>query len=150
MVFRWRTPSENYTCQGQSGVGENPWGVGSENENGEPPPPHFRFIKRCFAGHLVREVHSGGSFTEFVFAGENGQPPIRLTTRWVPSNQTPEPIHIREGEQKEFGASELYGHYKDWCRDSRINAMTLRKFGIEIKKILGEPVHTMKGNIYAF
>jgi uncharacterized short protein YbdD (DUF466 family) len=50
----------------------------------------------------------------------------------------------------EIKSSDLYAEYKAYCREFRCPAMTLRAFGMEVKKVIGEPAHTMRGNVYIF
>lgn len=47
-------------------------------------------------------------------------------------------------------SSELYSSYKIYCREYKTDVMTLRQFGMEVKKVIGEPAHTMRGNVYVF
>jgi hypothetical protein len=48
----------------------------------------------------------------------------------------------------EIKSSELYAEYRGYCKEFKYTALTLRMFAGEIKKILGEPKHGMKGNMY--
>jgi hypothetical protein len=48
----------------------------------------------------------------------------------------------------EIKSSELYLAYKVYCREFKTDALSLRQFGMEVKKVIGEPSHTMYGNVY--
>ena len=48
----------------------------------------------------------------------------------------------------EIKSSDLYAEYKAYCREFRCTTMTLRAFGMEVKKVIGESVHTMRGTLY--
>ena len=50
----------------------------------------------------------------------------------------------------EIKSSELYSDYRIYCREFRREPLKLRQFGMEMKKVVGESVHTMRGNVYRF
>ncbi len=50
----------------------------------------------------------------------------------------------------EIKSSDLYSAYKVYCKEFKADVMTLRGFGMEVKKVIGEPTHTMRGNVYIF
>ena len=53
-------------------------------------------------------------------------------------------------EVVEMLSSELYAEYKNYCREFKSDVMTLRAFGMEVKKVVGESVHTRTGKVYTF
>jgi hypothetical protein len=48
----------------------------------------------------------------------------------------------------EIKSSELYNEYKVYCKEHRQEPLKLRQFGMEMKKVVGESVHTMNGNVH--
>ena len=48
----------------------------------------------------------------------------------------------------EIKSSDLYAAYKVYCKEYKADTMTLRQFGMEVKKVVGEPVHTRVSNVY--
>jgi len=48
----------------------------------------------------------------------------------------------------EIKSSELFTFYSSYCREYRQTALKLRQFGIEVKRLLGEPEHRETGNHY--
>jgi hypothetical protein len=49
---------------------------------------------------------------------------------------------------KDIKSSELFTTYSSYCREYRQPALKLRQFGIEVKRLLGEPEHKETGNYY--
>lgn len=50
----------------------------------------------------------------------------------------------------EIKSSELFTHYRVYCREFRHEPMKLRQFGMEMKKAGNEIIHTRSGNVYKF
>lgn len=50
----------------------------------------------------------------------------------------------------EIKSSELFSTYSSYCREYRQISLKLRQFGIEVKRLLGEPEHRASGNYYVF
>lgn len=48
----------------------------------------------------------------------------------------------------EIKSSDLYAAYKVYCKEFKSDTMTLRQFGMEVKKVVGEPIHTRVSNVY--
>ena len=48
----------------------------------------------------------------------------------------------------EIKSSELFNEYKAYCTEHRQEPLKMRQFGMEMKKVVGESVHTMKGSFY--
>jgi len=53
-------------------------------------------------------------------------------------------------EVSEILSSELYGSYKNYCKEFKSDVMTLRQFGMEVKKVIGDASHTRIGKMYEF
>lgn len=59
--------------------------------------------------------------------------------------------YIRQGDQKEFGASDLYNAYREWCRSYGFTPISVRKFGLDIIKVTGIERHRLRErNSYTF
>lgn len=50
----------------------------------------------------------------------------------------------------EIKSSDLFTTYSSYCREYRQTAVKLRQFGMEVKRLLGDPVHGRTGNYYEF
>lgn len=50
----------------------------------------------------------------------------------------------------EIKSSDLYAAYKVYCKEYKADTMTLRQFGMEVKRVVGEATHTRTGKIYTF
>ena len=53
-------------------------------------------------------------------------------------------------EVAEIKSSELYTEYRGYCREFHREPLKLRQFGMEMKKVVGESVHTRIGSVYNF
>ena len=50
----------------------------------------------------------------------------------------------------EIKSSDLYAEYKAYCREFRCPLITLRVFGMEMTKLIGNASHTRNGKVYTF
>jgi hypothetical protein len=61
-----------------------------------------------------------------------------------------EHYRIVHPEVAEIKSSELYNEYRGYCREFHREPLKLRQFGMEMKKVVGESVHTRIGSVYNF